>query len=161
MEFPLYRYVSVWKWRRNVIRSSFCNLKYKQDLYTHQWHLISTGICFMFQGTQTGALYQPRGVGWGGRCKKVWKRKGHMYTCGWFMLRFDRKQQNCVKQLSFNKKIKGETATLFASWLKYTLLPMQCFYQKFNLNLNSPPDPLYKNKENKRTRYHGDVANKS
>ena len=24
------------------------------------------GICFMTQGTQTVALYQPRGVGWGG-----------------------------------------------------------------------------------------------
>ena len=28
-----------------------------------------------------------------------------MYTYGRFMLRFDRKQQNSVKQLSFNKKI--------------------------------------------------------
>ena len=27
-----------------------------------------------------------------------------MYTYGLFMLRFDRKQQNSVKQLSFNKK---------------------------------------------------------
>ena len=25
------------------------------------------GICRMAQETQTGALYQPRGVGWGGR----------------------------------------------------------------------------------------------
>ena len=30
------------------------------------------------------------------------------WTDGWFMLRFDRKQQNSVKQLSFNKKIKKE-----------------------------------------------------
>ena len=29
-----------------------------------------------------------------------------MYTYGRFMLRCDRKQQNCVKQLSFNLKIK-------------------------------------------------------
>ena len=28
-----------------------------------------------------------------------------MYTYGWFMLRFVRKQQNFVKQLSFNKKL--------------------------------------------------------
>ena len=28
-----------------------------------------------------------------------------MYTYGRFMFRFDRKQQNSVKQLSFNKKI--------------------------------------------------------
>ena len=29
-----------------------------------------------------------------------------MYTYGWLKLSFDRKQQNFVKQLSFNKKIK-------------------------------------------------------
>ena len=28
-----------------------------------------------------------------------------VYTHGWFLLTFDRKQQNCVKQLSFNWKI--------------------------------------------------------
>ena len=28
---------------------------------------------------------------------------GDMYTYGWFMLRVDRKQQNTVKKLSFNK----------------------------------------------------------
>ena len=27
------------------------------------------GICCMSQETQTGALYQPTGVGWGGRWK--------------------------------------------------------------------------------------------
>jgi len=59
------------------------------------------GICSMSQETQTGALYQTRGVGWEG-CSK---RRGYMYTYGWFMLRFDRKQQNSVKQLSFNRKI--------------------------------------------------------
>ena len=30
---------------------------------------------------------------------------GDIYTYGLFMLRFDRKQQNSVKELSFNKKI--------------------------------------------------------
>ena len=62
------------------------------------------GICFMAQKTQTGALYQPREVGWGGRWEGGSKGRGHMYTYGWFMLRFDRKQQNSVKQLCFNKK---------------------------------------------------------
>ena len=37
-------------------------------------------------------------------CEGVLKGKGYMYTYAWFMLRFDRKQQNSVKQLSFNKK---------------------------------------------------------
>ena len=36
---------------------------------------------------------------------KKWETgRGHMYTYGWFMLMFDR-QQNSVKQLSFNQKI--------------------------------------------------------
>ena len=30
--------------------------------------------------------------------------RGYIYIYGFFMLRFDRKQQNSVKQLSFNKK---------------------------------------------------------
>ena len=56
------------------------------------------------QETQTGALYQPRGVGWGGRWERRSKGTGYMYTYGQFMLRFDRKQQNSIKQLSFSKK---------------------------------------------------------
>ena len=60
------------------------------------------GICCMAQETQRGALDQPRGVGWGEWWEGVPKVRGYMYTYGWFMLRFDRKQQNSVKQLSFN-----------------------------------------------------------
>ena len=40
------------------------------------------GICCMAQKTQTGALYQPRGVGWGGKLEGVSKGKGYMYTYG-------------------------------------------------------------------------------
>ena len=58
----------------------------------------------MAQETQTGALYQPRGVGWGGRREQGSKGRTYMYTYGWFMLRLDRKQ-NSVKQLFFNKKL--------------------------------------------------------
>ena len=50
----------------------------------------------MAQETQTGALYQPRVDGEGG---------GYMCTYGWFMLRFDKKQ-NSVKQLYLNLKKK-------------------------------------------------------
>ena len=60
------------------------------------------GVCCMTQGTQTGALYYPRGVGWGGKLEGGSRVRGYMYTYGWFMLSFDRKQQNSVKQLSFN-----------------------------------------------------------
>ena len=62
------------------------------------------GICCMAQETQTGALYQPTGVGWGVRWEGGSKGRGFMYTYVWFMLSFDRRQQNSVKQLSFNKK---------------------------------------------------------
>ena len=60
------------------------------------------GICCMTQETQTGALDQPRGVGWGESWQGGSKGRGYMYTYGRFMLRFDRKQQNSVKQLFFN-----------------------------------------------------------
>jgi len=36
----------------------------------------------MAQETQTGALYQPRGVRQGGRWKGVSKGRGYMYTYG-------------------------------------------------------------------------------
>ena len=42
-------------------------------------------------------------VGWGGRREGGSKGRGYMYTYGYFMLRFDRKQQNSLKQLSFKK----------------------------------------------------------
>ena len=63
-------------------------------------------ICCLAQETKTCALYQPRGVGWGGRWEGGSQGRGYMYTYGWFMLRCERKQQNSVKQLSFNKKSK-------------------------------------------------------
>ena len=34
----------------------------------------------MAQETQTGALYQPRGVRWGGRWEGASKGRGYMYT---------------------------------------------------------------------------------
>ena len=64
------------------------------------------GICCMAQETQIGALYKSRGVRWGGRWEGVSKGRGYMCTYDWFMLRFDRKQQNSIKQLSLNTKFK-------------------------------------------------------
>ena len=55
------------------------------------------GICCMSQETKTGALYQSRGVGWGGRWEGGSKGRGYMYIYGWFVLRFNRKQQNYIK----------------------------------------------------------------
>ena len=40
------------------------------------------GICPMAQETQTGALYQPRGVRWGGR----WEGGFSLYSCHLFLI---------------------------------------------------------------------------
>ena len=47
----------------------------------------------MAQETQRGALYQPRGVGWGGTWEGGSTGRGHMCTYGRFMLIFDRKNK--------------------------------------------------------------------
>ena len=81
--------------------------KSNMDTYITIWKIDSQrGICCMAQETQTGDLYQPRGVRWERRWEGGSKGRGYMYTYGRFMLRFDRKQQNSVKQLTFNLKIK-------------------------------------------------------
>ena len=49
-------------------------------LYVKQ---IANGICCMAQETQTGALYQPRGVGWGGRWEGSSIVRRYMYTYGY------------------------------------------------------------------------------
>ena len=40
------------------------------------------GICRMSQETQTGAPYQPRGMGWGGIWEGGSKGRGYMDTYG-------------------------------------------------------------------------------
>ena len=78
------------------------------------------GMCCVAQETQTGALYQPRGVRWGRRWEGGSKGRGYICAYGWFMLIFDRKQQNSVKQLSFNLKNKGKRKTQFM--LRFVLI---------------------------------------
>ena len=59
----------------------------KSDMETYiTIHKINSqlGICCMAQETQTGALYQPRGVGCGGRWERVSKREG-IYVYLWLI----------------------------------------------------------------------------
>ena len=71
------------------------------------------GICCMAQETQTGALYNL--MGWDGEWngREVQGGGEYMYTYGWFMLRFDRKQQNYIKQLSFNNQINLKQSSFY------------------------------------------------
>ena len=56
-------------------------------------------ICSMAQETQTGALYQLRGVGWEGDEREVQEEEDICIPMAdFFMLRFDRKKQNSVEQ---------------------------------------------------------------
>ena len=57
--------------------------------------------------------------GWGERWEGGSKQRWYTYTYGWFMLRFDRKQQNSVKQLSFNKKKKQKNEGRAISWKEH------------------------------------------
>ena len=61
------------------------------------------GICHVEQGAQLSAPWKPSGVGWGGRWEVSSEGKGHMHTCGLFMLMYGRNRHNIVKQLSSNK----------------------------------------------------------
>ena len=104
------------------------------------------GICCILQETQTGALDQPRGVGWGERWEGGSKGRGNMCTYVWFMLRFDRKQHNSVMQLSFNKRTKEKRTKKIELTIKKTMtfIWRQLFYklkwktQTQNKNLKQP-----------------------
>ena len=60
------------------------------------------GVCYMTQGTETGALWWAGRVGWGGSTEGGSGARGHGCAYGWFLLMYGRKPQNSVKQLSFN-----------------------------------------------------------
>ena len=52
------------------------------EAYTLTYVKQPMGICWMTQGTQTGLLEQPRGVGKGGRWQGGSRGWGHMSTYG-------------------------------------------------------------------------------
>ena len=56
------------------------------NIYTTICKRETVGICCGTQGTQTGALWQHRGVGWDGRWEGGSKQRGHMYMYGWYTL---------------------------------------------------------------------------
>ena len=52
------------------------------ETYITIWKIDSQCEFALSQGTQPGALYQPRGVGWGRRWEGGSRGRGHMYTYG-------------------------------------------------------------------------------
>ena len=59
-----------------------CMERVTWNLHYHMGNRQPMGICCMAQETQTGALYQSRGMGWGRRWEGVSKGREYMYTYG-------------------------------------------------------------------------------
>ena len=97
----------------------------------------------MAQETQTGVLYQARGVEWGGRWEGGSKGRGQTYTYASFILRFDRKQQNSVKKKNISSTVAypltANAITLMAESeeeLKNILMKVKEESEKADLKLN-------------------------
>ena len=60
----------------------------------------------MFEGGSADpvqyAMWQPRGVRWGGEWKGGSRERGYVCTYGWLMLMYGGNQHDVVKQLSFS-----------------------------------------------------------
>ena len=111
----IFRFLYVWQTFRGVFKKrrnghskgeekGGTNVEGSMETYALLYVKIDSqvGTCCLTQGTQTRALWQPRGVEWSGIWEGDWRGRGHMYIYGWFMLMYARNQHNIVKQLSFN-----------------------------------------------------------
>ena len=65
----------------------------------------------MAQQTQTGVLYQPRGVGWGREMEGVSKGKGYMYTVAQRLKRLPPMWETRVQSLGWEDPLEKEMAT--------------------------------------------------
>ena len=74
----------------------------RKHIHPHVWKGQPVGSCCNVQGAQPGALWPPRGVGWGGRCEGGSRGRGHVYTYGWPMLMYGRNQHNTAKEVFSN-----------------------------------------------------------
>jgi len=86
----------------------------------------------MSQEAQTGALYQPRGVAWGGRWEGGSKGRGYMYTYGWFIDVWQKTTKFCKAIILQLKKINKK---------KYWLVWSPCCPRDFQ---ESSPAPQFK-----------------
>ena len=78
------------------------------------------GICCMSQRTQTGALYQPGGVGWGGRFKR---ERIHVYLWLIHVEVWQKTTKFCkaiILQLKINKNLKIPLLNIMANLRLYS-----------------------------------------
>ena len=78
------------------------------------------GRCYITQGAQPGALWLPRGVGWGGWGGRLNRKGICVCVCinyDWFALLYYRNQHNIIKQFSSNQKINSKEKTSREVWV--------------------------------------------
>ena len=87
----------------DTVREGEGGTNWENDTETHTLpsvKQIASGNLLYDAGSPNPVLWQPTGVGWGGKWEKVSRRRGRMYSYGWFM--YGRNQHNSIKQLSSN-----------------------------------------------------------
>ena len=81
----------------------------------------ASGNSLCDSGNSTGPLWQPRGVGWGGRWEGGSRGSGHTYPYDWSVLMYRRNQHNIaiILQLRINKFLKTSMNSFFTmSWIE-------------------------------------------
>ena len=85
---------------------SFLNSQFLKSYV--QWYIRGICVAVCLRELKQGLCINLKG--WDGKGGS--RGRGHTYIYSWFMLLFDRKQQNFVRQLSFNLKINKKVFTL-------------------------------------------------
>ena len=76
--------------------------RHGNSIHHHAWDRELVRMRCVTQGARPRALWQHRGLAWGGRQEGGAGGRGPRETCGWLMLMWGRDQHNVVKQLSSN-----------------------------------------------------------
>ena len=88
------------------------------------------------QGVQTDSLRQPRWVGWGGRWEGGVRGRGHMYTCGRFMLMYGTSQHNIVKLLLLLLSHVSHARRCATLWTAAHQAPLSTGFSRLNTGVH-------------------------
>ena len=95
----------LWTWERGEKRVRCMERVTWKLTLPHVKQIANGNLLYDSEDSNRGAVSTQRD-GMGRRWEGGSRGRGYMYPYGWFMLKFDRKQQNSVKQSSYSKKKK-------------------------------------------------------
>ena len=84
----------------DTVREGECGMNWESSMETYTLPYvkqIASGNLLVTYGAQPSALWQSRGVGWGGRWEGGLMGRGHMCTCDWFTVIYGRNQHSIIK----------------------------------------------------------------